>query len=144
MWNRGGHDNPLQYSCLENPMNRGAWRATAHRVTKSWTRLTWLSTHIYSIISYENKDSFASSFPGWRSFVSFPCPIALNGTSNTLLSTSGKNENPCLVSDLRRKSFNISPLSMMLDVGLSYVLIMLEYILSIHSLLRVLRSMLND
>ena len=31
----GGHDNPLQYSCLENPMNRGAWQATVRRVTKS-------------------------------------------------------------------------------------------------------------
>ena len=30
----GGHDNPLQYSCLENPMERGAWRATVHGVTK--------------------------------------------------------------------------------------------------------------
>ena len=29
--------NPLQYSCLENPMDRGAWRATVHRVAKSWT-----------------------------------------------------------------------------------------------------------
>ena len=29
-----GRDNPLQYSCLENPMDRGAWRATVHRVTK--------------------------------------------------------------------------------------------------------------
>ena len=32
-----GHGNPLQYSCLENPMNRGAWWATVHRVAKSWT-----------------------------------------------------------------------------------------------------------
>ena len=31
----GGHGNPLQYSCLENPMDRGAWRATDHMVTKS-------------------------------------------------------------------------------------------------------------
>ena len=31
----GGHDNPLQYSCLENPMNRGTWQATVHGVTKS-------------------------------------------------------------------------------------------------------------
>ena len=31
----GGHGNPLHYSCLENPMNRGAWRATVHRVAKS-------------------------------------------------------------------------------------------------------------
>ena len=35
----GGHGNPLQYSCLENPMDREAWWATVHRVTKSWTRL---------------------------------------------------------------------------------------------------------
>ena len=31
----GGHGNPLQYSCLENPMDRGAWWATVHRVEKS-------------------------------------------------------------------------------------------------------------
>jgi len=36
----GGHGNPLQYSCLENPMDRGAWQATVHEVTKSWTRLS--------------------------------------------------------------------------------------------------------
>ena len=30
----GGHDNPLQYSCLENPMDRGAWRDTVHMVAK--------------------------------------------------------------------------------------------------------------
>ena len=31
-----GKGNPLQYSCLENPMDRGAWRATVHGVPKSW------------------------------------------------------------------------------------------------------------
>ena len=35
----GGHGNPLQYSCLENPMDRGAWQATVRRVAQSWTRL---------------------------------------------------------------------------------------------------------
>ena len=30
-------DNPLQYSCLENPTDRGTWQATVHRITKSWT-----------------------------------------------------------------------------------------------------------
>ena len=35
----GGHGNPLQYSCLENPVDRGAWRATVRGVTKSQTRL---------------------------------------------------------------------------------------------------------
>ena len=33
----GGHRNPLQYSCLEKPMDRGAWRATVHGVTESDT-----------------------------------------------------------------------------------------------------------
>ena len=32
-----GHGNPLQYSCLENPMDRGAWQPTVHGVVKSWT-----------------------------------------------------------------------------------------------------------
>ena len=35
----------LQYPCLENPMDRGAWQATVHRVTKSWTRLKRLRMH---------------------------------------------------------------------------------------------------
>ena len=35
----GGHGKPLQYSCLENPMGRGAWQTTVHGVTKSWTYL---------------------------------------------------------------------------------------------------------
>ena len=34
---RGGNGNPLQYSCLGNPMDRGAWRATVYGVGKSWT-----------------------------------------------------------------------------------------------------------
>ena len=40
----GGNGNPLQYSCLENPMGRGAWRATVHRVAQSQTQLKRLST----------------------------------------------------------------------------------------------------
>ena len=35
----GGHENSLQYFCLENLMDRGAWQATVHGVTKSWTLL---------------------------------------------------------------------------------------------------------
>ena len=34
---RGGHGNPLQYSCLEDPTDRGAWRAAVHRATNSGT-----------------------------------------------------------------------------------------------------------
>ena len=40
----GGHGNPLQYSCLENPMDRGGWQATIHRVTKNQTWLKEPST----------------------------------------------------------------------------------------------------
>ena len=43
----GGNGTPLQQSCLENPMDRGAWWAAIHRVTKSQTRLKRLSTHVY-------------------------------------------------------------------------------------------------
>ena len=35
-----GNGNPLQYSCLENSMDRGAWRATVHAVTQSWTQMS--------------------------------------------------------------------------------------------------------
>ena len=42
----GGHGNPLQYSCLENPMDRGAWRAIVHGVSKSQTQL---STHTCTV-----------------------------------------------------------------------------------------------
>ena len=41
----GGHGNPLQYSCLENPMDRGAWQGTILGVAKSQTLLKQLSTH---------------------------------------------------------------------------------------------------
>ena len=47
-WRRppgGAHGNPLQYSCLENPTDRGAWQAAIYRVAKSQTRLNQLSTH---------------------------------------------------------------------------------------------------
>ena len=39
----GGHGNPLQYSCLKNPVDRGTWGATVHRVTKSQRGLKRLS-----------------------------------------------------------------------------------------------------
>ena len=51
-----GNGNPLQYSCLENPMDRGAWQATVHGVAESWTRLsnfTW--TFKYSLFYEKNR-----------------------------------------------------------------------------------------
>ena len=44
-----GNGNPLQYSCLENPMDRGAWWATVHWIEKSQTQLKWPSTHTHTL-----------------------------------------------------------------------------------------------
>ena len=41
---RGGYGNPLQFSCLENRLDREAWWATVHKVAKSQTQLKWLRT----------------------------------------------------------------------------------------------------
>ena len=45
----GGHGNQLQYFCLKNPMDRGAWWATIHRVANNRTRLKWLSPQAQQI-----------------------------------------------------------------------------------------------
>ena len=46
-----GHGNPLQYSCLENPIERGAWRATVRRVAKSW--IAGLCLQVYFCFVYK-------------------------------------------------------------------------------------------
>ena len=44
-----GNGNPLRSSCLENPMDRGAWRCTVHRAAKSWTQLrTHTAVHVHA------------------------------------------------------------------------------------------------
>ena len=59
-----GHGNPLQYSCLENPMDRGAWGTTVHGVTKSQTRLKQLSMHTCDQHRYQSifREQFQSIF----------------------------------------------------------------------------------
>ena len=47
-WRR--HGNPPQYSCLENPHGQGAWGATVHGVSRSWTWLKWLSRHSCTLV----------------------------------------------------------------------------------------------
>ena len=44
-----GNGNPLQYYCLENPMDRGAWQAAVYGVTKSWTRLSDFTSLVRSL-----------------------------------------------------------------------------------------------
>ena len=53
-----GNGNLLQYSCLENPMDSGAWWATVHRVTKSWTQL---SAHIQCFAVQGRSQGFKDS-----------------------------------------------------------------------------------
>ena len=50
----GGNGNPLQYSCLENPTDRGEWWAITHRVAKSQTRVKQLSMHSHMLGMYSN------------------------------------------------------------------------------------------
>ena len=48
-WGRShgeGNGNPLQYSCLENPMDRGAWWAIVHSVAERWTQLSGFTYHV--------------------------------------------------------------------------------------------------
>ena len=60
--------NPLQYSCLENPMERGAWRPTVHRVTKSQTQLKRLTMHTVQVNHYSHDhtlDFIPKMFTDW-------------------------------------------------------------------------------
>ena len=54
----GGHGNSLQYSCLENSMDRGAWGATVHGVAKSWPQLNDYAQHSKAQHRWDQCNSF--------------------------------------------------------------------------------------
>ena len=60
-----GNGTPLQYSCLENPMDGGAWWAAVHEVTKSWTRLSGF-TLTFQFHALEKEMATHSSVLAWR------------------------------------------------------------------------------
>ena len=64
---KGGEGNgtPLQYSCLENPMDRGAWWAAVHGVTESWTQLSDF-TFTFHFHALEKEMATQSSVLAWR------------------------------------------------------------------------------
>ena len=62
---RRANGNPIQYSCLEKPRNRGAWRAIVHRFAKSWTQLKWLSTHVCIFPNVKSQEIFSCSTPSF-------------------------------------------------------------------------------
>ena len=60
-----GNGTPLQYSCLENPMDGGAWKAAVHGVAKSWTRLSDF-TFTFHFHALEKEMETHSSVQAWR------------------------------------------------------------------------------
>ena len=68
----GGDGYPLQYSWLENPMDRRAWRHTVHGFTKSWTLLKWLNTHSCSVCKSQGSHLESS---GNKISVTGPCGV---------------------------------------------------------------------
>ena len=60
-----GNGTPLQYSCLENPMDGGAWKAAVHEVAKSWTRLGDF-TFTFDFHALEKEMATHSSVLAWR------------------------------------------------------------------------------
>ena len=96
---REGHGNPLQYSCLKNPMDRGSWQATVHRVAKwcrkesatteqlNWTEMNWSNlacTHMVLETASMEVEEYVLLLPALRKFffyslrsdwVSFTAPI---------------------------------------------------------------------
>ena len=86
-----GNRNPLQYSCLENPMDRGVWQATVHGVTNSRTQLSnWTCTHMHTCIGetrwyYHNHNDHTSFC-----FLFFNCSrIYVTFTISTIPDCSG-------------------------------------------------------
>ena len=60
-----GNGTPLQYSCLENPMDGGAWWAAVHGVAKSWTQLSDF-TFTFHFLALEKEMATHSSVLAWR------------------------------------------------------------------------------
>ena len=86
-----GNGNPLQYSCLGNPMDRGAWRVTVYGVAKSRARLSDQITQIFSLLALFLLEPFPffPSFPSYlylsySSFLSTPPPSYLGDQTKPL------------------------------------------------------------
>ena len=74
----GGHGKSLQYSCLENLMDGGAWQSTVHGFTKSQTLLKRLSTNIHARVLYSICGAWAPTLPP---LAPLPCSVASESAS---------------------------------------------------------------
>ena len=95
----GGHGNPFQDPCLENPMNRGAWQTTVYGLAKSWTWLKWLSTcmqqqtHVHTIQRGTNFCKTKPEIPGERIRHTWKSGSPLNQPTVTIMKESCSNWN---------------------------------------------------
>ena len=69
----GGHGNPFQYSCKENSMDRGAWWATVHRLTKIQTQLRRISMH--ALLAWSSHSRTEPSCTCWTGSPTWPCML---------------------------------------------------------------------
>ena len=97
----GGHGNPLQYSCLENPMDRGAWGATVDGVAKCWTRLKRLSVHASLTLSIYPSNCTHCARSGNAAAKSTPSMLELL-KAKILLGLLTQEKRPSLLWDLTK------------------------------------------
>ena len=96
----GGHGSPPRYACLENPMERGVWQATVHRVAKSQTWLKQLCTlHTHTLVAQlvKNLQFGRPGFDPWIAKISWrrerqPTPVFWPGEIHGLYSPWGRKE----------------------------------------------------
>ena len=126
----GGHHNPLQYSCLENPMDRGAWQAMVHKLTKSWTQLSDLACmHTAHLLFAEWMNKWMDNFllPLLWGFFSL---VSVSSLCLSLLDLSFQHTIFIILS-LEKKDFSLVPRS---SWGYWFFLIPPSFILYIHVL----------
>jgi len=86
----GRNGNQLQYSCLENPLDRGAWWTIVHRVTKSQTQLKQLSVHActHTLHTAFHAWTVYMFLPGYAYFIYFPLLLLLSITTSINIATT--------------------------------------------------------
>ena len=84
-----GHGNPLHYSYLEDPMDRGAWRTAVHGITKNWARLKRLSMHVHFLTLAECRGiMYVIIFSRAQSFKHIPLALCVFCTGRYVGATS--------------------------------------------------------
>ena len=83
--------------------------------------ILYLGFSMYSVMSSANGESFTSSFLIWIHFISYSSLVSVDRASKIILNNSGESGQSCLVLDLRGNAFSVSPLRIVIAMGLSYM-----------------------